>query len=541
MALKLTNLPVLQELLENYQILVQTPDGLQQIPVDLFGISVSSTSLFETYSTNIINSLNSKVLSTSDKIQRYLSGDTSDEVYMEIKGSSIKTYRGEVLFKDGKAQSIQLADGSGRFLYWDKPLTDCEWYDGLPWKTVNGEKINVTHEETQWPVMSYKYLIEPIKSETVQSTHGLEPTFEDTYVSGNSNLKGHIIKTPDMFIFKTTSSNGECGLLIQADTNGALSGKLLGYWEGLTDIAPDRYITKDNLKEFWYNDQDYYNYSVATYLDTSDKIGWYLNDDLNNKVYSVQDKDCLKFYQAIPRINSSTGSPIKEQAVNIFGNPLFWKQDMTDNTGVTNHKLPLKSGNYVYMTSEETQWPVYIWQYDITELFKIISDGSNGVKQVFSDASGNMAELYINNGLHLRYLKNGTSEPISLMMSNTNGVLSGNWCISDSEGSTSNLLPHYEVVSPTLGVLSLELEHNKTFVVNQVGGTLSINITLPASSTTTLVSHVLIPDGSVVVSWSDNVKGQNLEVGTDGNTEYTIKAHVGVTSNVFASKVVYGA
>lgn len=90
-------------------------------------------------------------LSTSRRIPMYLAGDTSDDNYIDIQEQHITLRRA---WTDGSTE--QARDDFGALLYWEQDITGATLgTDGYPY--VDGARVFVTTQATDWPVTVYKY------------------------------------------------------------------------------------------------------------------------------------------------------------------------------------------------------------------------------------------------------------------------------------------------------------------------------------------------------------------------------------------------
>lgn len=90
-------------------------------------------------------------LSTSRRIPMYLAGDTSDDNYIDIQEQHITLRRA---WTDGSTE--QARDDFGAMLYWEQDITGATLgSDGYPY--VDGQRVFITTEETNHPVMVYRY------------------------------------------------------------------------------------------------------------------------------------------------------------------------------------------------------------------------------------------------------------------------------------------------------------------------------------------------------------------------------------------------
>lgn len=90
-------------------------------------------------------------LSTSRRIPMYLAGDESDDNYIDIEEQNIVLRRA---WTDGSTE--QARDPYGALLYWEQDVSGATLgTDGYPY--VDGARVFITTEETDWPVTVYSY------------------------------------------------------------------------------------------------------------------------------------------------------------------------------------------------------------------------------------------------------------------------------------------------------------------------------------------------------------------------------------------------
>lgn len=90
-------------------------------------------------------------LSTKRSIPKYLAGDTSDDNYIDIQEQHITLRRA---WTDGSTE--QARDDFGALLYWEQDISGATLgTDGYPY--VNGARVFITTEVTDYPVMVYSY------------------------------------------------------------------------------------------------------------------------------------------------------------------------------------------------------------------------------------------------------------------------------------------------------------------------------------------------------------------------------------------------
>lgn len=535
--LEIADLKKLNELTESDMILVSTSEGVKAIPSVTLGAAVSPVTLYERFAKSISSVFNTEKVSTSNKVQRYLLKDTSKEVYMELDKNNIIWYESEVYTVDKVPQIQQYTDMSGNLVYWSEDPDSSEFSgDGYPWKVQSGRKIFMTYEKTQFPVLCYKYTTKTIKKSTI-SDSGMV----DEYTFGNRQT-GVIKKTNKEFIFSMSIGSKECGMrVVVDDTTGEISGELIGTWEGVNDIDPDKRLTKDSVKKFLYEDQDLNSYLISIVLDTSNKIGWYLSEDTSNKVFSYVKDGYLVIRQAVVKQNPTTGNPITQHAKNLYGNLLYWKEDMSVGGAVSSAGYPLKNGINAFLTTEKTDYPAYIYDYNYTDLLKLSYSPQNGIEQEFKDASGNSGKISLLDSEFVAKFKNssGTKET-SITMNADSGVLKGAWKV-DNDSSIFDITPEkvgtYTIISGD--EVTVTLENNKTFLLQHTGTT-QLNIQIPEAEEGTVIhSKIFVPNTDILITWGSNIVGTDTEktLNESGTTEFVLTHYKGLNELIYLKKL----
>ena len=447
MGLSLTGLPNISQLSSEDKILICTDEGLKTLSAEVLGAVFSDTSLYDNRNLLVSNEINVQNISTHNKLRKYFRGDTSAEVYMTYKDGQVNFIKDIVIFdiNTGHPVVVQATDLQGNPLYWNIDISEVEFNNGLPWKNKDDEKVYITQEVTSYPVKIYQYTTNYVKKSEIAFDGSGEPTITDTFFSDGQASKGVIKKSGNSFIFQLTESGkNSCGIEISLNKDGSVTGKLLGTWDGVNDWDIGDVIMKYGFKEWFYYNQDYNLYSRTLSVNTADKVGWYLNKDTTNHVYTEINGDTVTIYLARNRVSGS-GVYIQEQAKNILNQPLYWLQDMEQQSGVSSNHIPVHSGSYTFMTTEKTDWPVYIYQYEVTTLFTVsvesLTDGSNGAKMTFTDANNKKGEIFKTlNQFVMRYLDADGNVLSSISLGDSESTLTGKWK-SGSKVLSENELP----------------------------------------------------------------------------------------------------
>lgn len=555
--LDIEGLDVIGKLKGNDQFLVQTKKGVEAIPVSAVLDAASSTSLYETYSNNLIQNLTVESVTSSQAIKKYLAKDVTEDVYVEIANDSVRFIRA-VVTKDssGKPLEKQATDTKGRLLYWSNNIATATFNDGLPWKTPEETKIFITYEETPYPVTIYLYQLTILKTLSVTFFQSGETVLTDRYQT-NAAETGYIKKTDDDFSFYFQVNGESCGIRVfKNPTTGKLNGELVGYWVGLSDIDLNNIVTKDIMKELWYTTQDYYTYIVPMRLNTSDKIGWRLNNDTSNKSYFEVKDNYIVGYSAEVRTNPSTGEYVQEQAKNIFGNLLYWTEDVSRTGGINSEHIPTNNGHYVYMTTTETLYPVYVYQYVLTEQYKVdyqyLGDGTYGYKQTFKDPSGNVGTIYMNSGGMTVTYNN------SVVLSANSSVkrLFGNWDVRENSGSyqipLGNIQKRYKTISASQSSVNISLDGSDYYFAH-TSGVIDVTFVIPSNTpdNAILESKLFIwggipvgtgTGGTVVLTWNNTIIAatSTKELTLNAFNEFTVRVYKNQNSNsIFMQKTIY--
>lgn len=205
------------------------------------GIFNAAQSLFSMYGDVVSMTVDS--LSTSRRIVRYLAGDKSDDNFVTVKDQYVRYMTGTT---DGTA--VQHKDPTGKLLYWTQDITDLPFNDqGYP--AYEGAQVLITTEQTDWPVMVYKYT-DSCKMEMAFSdikedgTNYYIPSIVLGVGDNNGNAKGYIYKLANALRIDYLQSNGNKVSLSLSDAGVKVIGA--GDTTGLRNV-----ITVDE-KDFDY-------------------------------------------------------------------------------------------------------------------------------------------------------------------------------------------------------------------------------------------------------------------------------------------------
>lgn len=436
--LNLNGLPAISQLSKGDEILVCTSDGIKTLSAEVLGTVLSDTSLFDNRNMAVMNEVNVQNISTNNKVRKHFESDTSDEIYLEYHHGQINIIKDTVVTDLNTHQpvTVQATDLQGNKLYWTDDPDTCDFNNGLPWKTSEDKRVTITWETTEYPVKVYQYTTSYIKKNEISFSSTGDSVITEAFFSKGNTSKGTIVKRDNSFFFSLKESGkDECGIEISLNEDGTVSGKLIGTWDGINDWDIKDTLKKQEFKDWWYSEQDFNVYGETITLSTADKIGWRLTEDTTNHVYTEIDGENIIVYLAQNK-TSGSGVYIQEQAKNILGNLLYWKQDMTYLSSVSSNHIPIYNGKYTFMTTEKTDYPVYIYQYTLTKLFETsvetFKDGVKGVNLKFTGLNGKTGEIYKDGTtFSMKYLDTSGKEFSGITLGETESKLIGTWKIGD--------------------------------------------------------------------------------------------------------------
>ena len=162
-------------------------------------------------------------LSTSQRIVRYLAGDTSDDNYVILKDQYVKYMTGTT---DGTA--VQHTDALGKLLYWREDISVLP-LNAYGYPENQGNQVLITREPTPWPVMVYQYT-DACKMEMAFSdfeedgTNYYIPAITLGLGDSNGNGKGYIYKLADALRVDYQKGDGEKVSLSLSDEGAKIAG-----------------------------------------------------------------------------------------------------------------------------------------------------------------------------------------------------------------------------------------------------------------------------------------------------------------------------
>lgn len=124
------------------------------------------------------------------------------------------------------------------------------------------------------------------------------------------------------------------------------------------NVIVDGGLTVDTL----YAEQGDIAQLTVDWLDTSRKIAKYLNKDTSDDNHiKIHDK-YIAFVTGVVKLDAITSEPLTEQLTNRNGASLYWQKDISGAT--IQDGYPFVDGAQVMTTTEQTDWPVTVYQYD---------------------------------------------------------------------------------------------------------------------------------------------------------------------------------
>lgn len=406
MSLNLTGVTSVDVLPEGTSVLVNSPDGkVRAMNAGLLGKVFANTSLFESYQMLLNEETDTKFLTTSNKIKKYLARDTTSEFYIELEGGRFVIKSSEVQFNDKKVPlTTQATDCEGNLLYWsDNPEKVVIYDDKFPWKNSEGKVFiypqTEEFEASQYPVMIYSSL------DTI--IFEITPKFNTTnkpYISfdvGQHGDKVNIMKSDDVFsVVYGSEDETKCGFTINK-VNGTSLAKLSGIWDG---------VNTQNVG------------SKAQSLNTLNKAILYLKHDTSNQSYTVVNSSEVSFYT----VDCLGGS---SQLQDDNNNLLYW----TNNPIKVSNDKPMNSSNEeVYLTTVPTGYMALSYDYGEPKLVGSVSfDPSQNTLSVEHSTSNSHSQMVLSSSeLTLEHEVNNKSSSVTL--NGSGGVLTGDWSVSQS-------------------------------------------------------------------------------------------------------------
>ena len=113
---------------------------------------------------------------------------------------------------------------------------------------------------------------------------------------------------------------------------------------------------------------------TVDWLDTSHKIKRYLEQDTSDDNHIVIHDQRLQFVTGFVVLDDA-GNPVTEQLCNRYGAPLYWMKDISGATIQDGYPHD-ENGDQIMTTTEQTEWPVVVYQYQTYTKREITFDDS---------------------------------------------------------------------------------------------------------------------------------------------------------------------
>lgn len=175
------------------------------------------------------------------------------------------------------------------------------------------------------------------------------------------NVAGEVLLNSDVFAMRALI-DGQMVDCIYFDT-------AQGRYRLAGNVIIDGGLTVDTL----YAEQGDIAQLTVDWLDTSHKIKRYLNGDTSDDNHIIIHDQTLQFATAFV-VKDASGAPLTEQLCNRYGVPLYWQRDISGAT--IQDGYPYIDGAQVMTTTDETDYPVVVYQYDVYTKREITFDNS---------------------------------------------------------------------------------------------------------------------------------------------------------------------
>lgn len=128
------------------------------------------------------------------------------------------------------------------------------------------------------------------------------------------------------------------------------------------DVQIDGSISSDaTITDALYAEQGDIAQLTVDWIDTSKRIAKYLSEDTSDDNYFEGHDRMIAFVTA--RVVLKNQEPLTEQMKNRYGETLYWKADIADAEIRDGYPYDAE-GKRIYVTTERTDWPVVVYQYE---------------------------------------------------------------------------------------------------------------------------------------------------------------------------------
>ena len=175
----------------------------------------------------------------------------------------------------------------------------------------------------------------------------------------------------------------------------------------VAELTVDRLSTSARIRKYILGDT-----SDDNYIRIQDQVLQFITATLNPDVALLtEDGDTLLTESGEALLEEDGSLPPAITASNRYGQPLYWQSEPV---GHTVDGYPLDAdGNQIYATTEETDWPVYVFDYteEVKSEYAFASDGTYYVPQIIlgaGDEHGNNRAYFrkSGDGLNIDFVDN---------------------------------------------------------------------------------------------------------------------------------------
>ena len=88
--------------------------------------------------------------------------------------------------------------------------------------------------------------------------------------------------------------------------------------------------------------------------------------------------------------------------------------------------------------------------------------------------------------------------------------------------------------------VTVQLENNKTYVIQQESGEINLNVQIPDVENNTVIrSRVFVPSTDISITWGSNIIGTDSSkvVNESGNTEFILTHYKGLNDSIYLTKL----
>ena len=144
---------------------------------------------------------------------------------------------------------------------------------------------------------------------------------------------------------------------------------------GATNIVTQTIVSNSVVTKSLYAERGDIAQLTVDWLSTSQKVMKYLNKDTSDDDYIEAHEQGIELKSASVVMSGST--PVTEALFDRYGNQLYWQKDIAYAEIIDG--FPYVNGKQVYMDTEVTDYPVEVYQYNVTTKMHISFGAVDGV------------------------------------------------------------------------------------------------------------------------------------------------------------------